>query len=586
MDDSEKKKKPKKKKLKKGEQEISVYETLDEPSKEDEQQAEETDDIEELEAPEEPDIPEIETESETTEEQEPQDVPETDEKPDKEKKPPKEWVNPFKKLTVKHMAIIAGVIGLLIIVVAVFGIIYTRQIKNSGYPEGSVILTLPESKEYSASYIFTSRDMVVNGVETKLLGVLVDQQACVFYFNRQFKVNCMDFTLMDSSGNIYYMDLTCHMGDVFTDKLYFQPLNEGVSSFAMQITNSEDGSGNVNFYFDRELEYPTAYYAENQSVSLGFEGAKSLFKINEAAFSSAGTFIDFSFSSDSDRIMILPGESSVSFLKVMDNSTLCSQLKGYKLQEEAGALVMGKAGFRPLKTLDGTVAITVRDLICRVKIDKYADTPELFLNEPGHVQEIRLGDYKLVLERMGKRGLAYVAVVHMENLKLPVPQEKGDYFNRIYASYEMELVGKNKDGETVTLKSEAYLSKNGADIVFFDENKEIVFTSPEDVELKIISAEIEMDDVVFELNINSLPEKRSEQVQKALNSVLMLYEYDNSGLAMYTAQVMSYSVTDNNGIAAVIYEAGMENGEVFYKKQIVSGVIRGGIVDILSETDL
>jgi len=489
-----------------------------------------------------------------------------------------------RKLPLKTLYITAACIAFVIISLAVATVLVVNMNK-SPYPDGSVLLTLPKADDTNRnSYIFTSKELKINGFDAKLQGVTLNSTASVFYFNRYFDAGCMDFTITDSENNVYYLDLSRHIDGGRTDRLYFEPLKEGIESFELNLPEYfSTGYDDTFFFFNKPLEYTPVLYAASQSAVLDFDGDKAAVNIDEAVFSPVGAFINYSLIPDG-KIQILP-EDTTAPLKFTGDKSVFPALEGYAAQSELdGAGVMGRVGFWPPDSLKGEATVTIDNLLCEIQMNKIIQTDELFLNDPAYAQTVKLADYELVLERMGKRANVYILVLHTTDTRLPQPKP-GDYSNRAYAKYDIELIGYDKNGKEVALKPMARVFKKGSDYIFVDNDNEIIYSSPQDVSLRINSAQIKIDSIDFDIDLSTLSDKRDERSKKAIDAILAEYKNRNKDVAQYTVQAVGVNITDNK-ISALIYEAGVKDGQTFTSKYAVTGDIINGGVTIATESKI
>jgi len=484
----------------------------------------------------------------------------------------------IKKLPLKTLYTIAGIMAVLILIFAVITIILSRPAKPV-YPAGTAVLVLPDTQKTDGGYIYIDVPFSIDGSVAQLLGVMPDSQATVLYFSRYFDLkDCMDFSLKDSDGNVCYLDLSRHMDGGMTNKLYFQPLNEGIEYFELLMPDYVMSEYEHSFfYFDKALEYPAALFAANQSASLSFEGNNATLSINEAAFSPAGTFVTYSLMPDSDNIKIIP--ESRSFMTLYGSKSLIPPLDGFGLQESVdNANILGEAGFWRIDGFNNTPSITMNGLLCEIKINKTVQVDSLFLNDSAHAIQLKLANYTLVLERMKGKGDTHVLVLHTIDTTLPVPDNPNDYSNRVYASYALELVlGKDSDGNEIILtpSEKSYKSAIGSDYVFIGDSSNKLDYSPENISLRIISGEIKMEPVSFDINRESLSETRDEKAKAAIDYIISQYKNDNADKDAYTVQAVSWHIAGDE-ITVLLYDAGVDNGKTFRAKHTVKGLITNG----------
>ncbi|MDR1687727.1 MAG: hypothetical protein LBS21_03840 [Clostridiales bacterium] len=497
-----------------------------------------------------------------------------------------------RKLSLRTMYITAASMLLLTAGIVFFAVFFLGNRQTAAFPEGTVFLDVPEpdtESDTGAKYIFTNKTMNINGSETDLLGVLIDTEFCVLYFSRYFDSLCTDFSLSDDNGNTYYMDLSRHIDGEVTNKLYFEPLNEGITYFKLNFPKYVDtGYPEQFFYFIEPLVLPQAKYAENRVAQISYQGSSTRFCIDEIAFTGSGSFISYSFSSEGDGIRLIPRENAKPNIFLTYGNLFAPKMSGYDLYADIeNANVLGLAAFATVRQPSKTAQIAIRGLNCQIDLSKTVEPGELFLNHPDHTAELDFNNYKLVLERMGVRGNVYALILHTVDTNLPAPKDEEDFSNRVYAAYDIELTGKTVNGEEVTLKPEAYVSAKGSDYVFIDEEHKLAHTANESLRVKINSVEFEMEDVVYNFDLTNLKDSLSDEKTAVNEAISAYFKEKNETAPFYTAQVAASSINGNE-INAVVYEAGLSVGGTapFTGKYAVTGKYENGKVVIVSNEQL
>ncbi|MDR3091433.1 MAG: hypothetical protein LBU36_04430 [Clostridiales bacterium] len=487
----------------------------------------------------------------------------------------------------------AAIIVLMLLVVS--GVEFITWLNRLKIPKGAKILTLNEDARNTANYMYTNDEIMLNGKETRVQKILTDSQATRIYLEKPVLIGNMDAVLLDNDGNTYHLSLLSHYNGELSDTLTFEPFPDGVTSFTLLPRNQpygylamnassrprdeeeeeEDGKKpkkkavptELTYYFNKRLYFSASKHINNINLRMLTSGAgeaDAVFRIEDAAFTSAGTFIDYSVLWDPEKyanVSFYPAKGKESgFLRIYENGGfLAARKTNARITQTADGVMTGRLEYRPLSEFESKLSFKITGLEESVALNRELDADGLFEDNPENEIRIPAGGNTVVIERMGKGQTIYVAVAHAEDAD----------GRRVYADYDFELAGRNAEGSPVTLSPQVFSSPEGADIVFSDPEGQVVFLSPADIKLRVRSVRFPVSASAADFSLEFLDNGENPRAKAARRYLEAAFLRENGDCEDYTAQVAGISV-DGADVSAVVYEAGVKNGEAFTDTRVIN----------------
>lgn len=347
-----------------------------------------------------------------------------------------------------------------------------NQREVSGDFKGEVISQNKRSV-VAANYIYVDNVQPYGEKELKLIKVLVDASATVFYFDGKLDMRNADFSLIDDSGNYYALDLNSIENVYFNDNItqvYFEPLKTGVNALKLTVTGINSGNSAVfDCVFNKPVSVPMMAYLKDKAM-LKEQNEDFSVKVNYLEYSGASSHIEYMIqNNDNEKFDV------VQMVKNDGDYIELSEGTGTKLKIwdkpkydtfDNDRITLGSMNFKPLDNIAGKTEIKFNNLYKRYKVDMNIPAINISQGSDDEKENVYEFDhYKAVFEGLKGYEDAYFLVFHCEDKKLKA-KSADDYSNRKEILLDAQLVFNSSNGMQVTLEGTCTAENYGTDMIF------------------------------------------------------------------------------------------------------------------------
>ena len=403
--------------------------------------------------------------------------------------------------------------------------------------------------------------------------ITIGQRGTLFHFEDIFDPNEYSIMLRDQDNNFFgriRQDIEYASSRRGTT-LQFSPLRNTTRELTLYI---QQVGGSESITFELLLEdgpgFPSAAYVNN-SVPLfsGTDGLEHQIMIANAVFSNTSSELIYLIRKD-------PSGESITFerdnLAIRDGARRLesNRTKPAEFTFREQNLVLGRITYGPMLNLISTARVDFGDLFVSSPMpQRNIDITALFRDTPEDVQRIQVGNYTLVLERMGVRGNLVILVMHGHDA----------YDQRMRTELDVNLVIETASGP-ITIAGQNHSMEQGTDIVFDASGHGITTINPNNVRLDIASFNMLATDVSVSLHLDHQSLRPSQNrvdvesfIRTAFSSRLS-YRLEN--ISFNSIRGFSFDVLYNQAIMRHYTPMSLpENAVAMYDIQVLAGAFYG-----------
>ncbi len=376
-------------------------------------------------------------------------------------------VNKINNINTKTLTIILLV---LLVFVIITGTLFGIQLfkKYNLEMQTKKVVTVPTYKPNTTNYIFINQEKLFNGDKLKLIKMLVDPIATVFYFDKSLDFALYEAHLKDTHGKMYNMDISFAESTTKNNEgsvLKFESLGEDIKEFTLTIldTNSSD-IVEYTIVLNSHPEFLPPKYLSN-SVQLNYNQDMQI-SLENATFSSSGSIIEYRlhWKDNLNKLrMGWQGISSSELVTLKERNINIYPTKNYPnmylFQDDN--TILGRMDFEAVKNLESTVDINFKNLYLEKNLNQRIDlTKILFSSKQSKEQIIPMDNYNIIIEGFRDFGDDCIVVYHVEDT-LNLSTE-----NRIETLLDGELIISDDSGVEVVLDGKCRAKQEGGDFTF------------------------------------------------------------------------------------------------------------------------
>lgn len=421
---------------------------------------------------------------------------------------------PIKTLTIILISMISLVV---IITILLLFVIYQNNKLQSTY---KISVNVPNYQANTTNYIFISQERDFNNTKLKLVKMLIDPVATVFYFDKSLDFMAYEAELKDINGKIYNMDLSFAEinNDEYTElsAIRFETIEKGIKEFTLTI--SDPYTGETIDYIVKLDSYPKLFPAKYLSAPIKTQDSNSEFEIvvENTIFSNSGSIIEYRINwKDNIETIQLGWKDTTSneFITLEEKNTLVSATKNYPSMYSFpnDSAVLGRMDFEAVKNLNSNIDIKFNSLYKQSSINQNIDLTSLpYIYNEETQKEIVFGDYKLVLEKFADNEEYCIITYHVKDVNN----------NFVETKLDGELIIGDSSGMEVVIDGKCMSKPEGGDFVFNTKKANDVISKLKDkkytLNLKTIGIKIPNQTVSIELStLNSTTiQSDKEEIKK------------------------------------------------------------------------
>lgn len=406
-------------------------------------------------------------------------------------------------ISIKTLTIILiSMISLVVIITVLLGfVIYQNNKLQATY---KISVSVPNYQANTTNYIFISQERDFNDTKLKLVKMLIDPVATVFYFDKSLDFMAYEAELKDKNGRIYNMDLSFAEtnNDEYTQlsAIRFETLEKGIKEFTLTI--SDPYTGETVDYAVKLDSYPKLFPAKYLSTPIKTQDSDSEFEIvvENAIFSNSGSIIEYRINwKDNIETIQLGWKDTTSneFITLEEKNTLVSATKNYPSMYSFpnDNTVLGRMDFEAVKNLNSNVDIKFDSLYQQSSINQNIDLTSLpYIYNQETQKEIVFGNYKLVLEKFADNEEYCIITYHVKDANN----------NLVETKLDGELIIGDSSGMEVVIDGKCMSKIEGGDFVFNTKKASDVISKLKDkkytLNLKTIGLKIPNQTISIELS--------------------------------------------------------------------------------------
>ena len=432
-------------------------------------------------------------------------------------------------------AALIGILLVLIIAVIVFiFIISSLDIKATKRPKEvkeQNVIDVSSYKSNEANYIYLSQKGEIDGEEFELSKMLVDSKATLFYFKNKFNIQKYNIILSDNNNNLYGMDLSFiqNMSQETDEEdgetiLRFEPLSLNTKSITLSLYNSESGKRlDFDFDFSGPLEETPVKYIFDGSIETGNSDIK--LDIDNAVFSSAGSTINYTIRSSGNGFSIVQDRSSDSDSIIFEEgATNIKKLKKYPSMYsfDGGNTILGRMDFGSTESLNSKIYFSFENLFKSYPINKDINANSFYGASDEEPVSFDVGNYKVVLEGIGKYNDRLVLVLHGEDKNISYDANNPNA-NRVEVRLDAQIVSSAASGMEIILDGSSKSAEYGTDMTFMinESNRDLIYSfGANNLTVRVNSVLIKTDDVKCEFDLRKAKTENDSNRVKASDDVI------------------------------------------------------------------
>ncbi|MDR2939830.1 MAG: hypothetical protein LBV08_05845 [Clostridiales bacterium] len=369
-----------------------------------------------------------------------------------------------KKFRLNKYYIMSGVLVFLIIGVMSAIIIVSRNFKDN---TGNIAISKPKSTSNNANYIYLNKVFPVSGQIIDVKSILLDKMATVIYFSNEIDISRYDMHILDEGNNAYMPDIS-FLNSANVKYMRFSPLKDDAKKFDFIVKDIVNGESNsISFTLEGGGDSSSVLFS-NEKQNLFPPGAGFSGTLDKAVFSGSGSTIYFSFKYKNPENILYIEDSQTEVAEMHENVARLLGQREKPIQFIYGddGLSIGRMDFEPVKNLNSKVYIKFNNIFRSFEYGKEIDPSGLFLNNEESQQKYTVGNYDIILERMGRQGDRYVLVMHAENNAIFGKSSLENDLGHIEIIPDIELVFESPDGKEIKSQGEVFSADIGTDVVF------------------------------------------------------------------------------------------------------------------------
>lgn len=346
------------------------------------------------------------------------------------------------------------VIGLLVLVIIMAGLLtYVILQKNKLEALSKVKVKVPEYTANTTNYIFISQTKAFKGEDLKLVKMIIDPTATIFYFDKEFDFMSCEADLKDKDGKLYNIDLSFNTSNNVNNFIRFEPLDEGVKEFTLTLSDPyADEAVDYNIVLNSLPKVIPARYLDKQ-IKLEDKSLGTKLTLENATFSSANSILEYSLSGG--ELGFNNSNLEVS-LTDSDGNILNNNQHIYSFSD--GELIVGRTNFERVNNLNSNLDIKFDNIYKTIDINQQINSNTLPASDVDESNQFKLdlNGYTLYLEKFGDFGEVCIGTYHIKD-------SKG---NLVSGNLETELIIDNQKGVSVTIDGICDSASVGGDLKF------------------------------------------------------------------------------------------------------------------------
>ena len=416
---------------------------------------------------------------------------------------------------IPKQAYLITIVSLLVLALAISGLLTIKLVgvKNESHAD---LVTLESNIVNNSNFTFLSKTVNFAGEPLTLLKMTIDSVATVFYFNRMIPLQEWDVSLTDDNGRNYALDLGYPTMEE-SGAIRFESLHSGVKSFDVKIASVTAGeTATFPVKLKNEITMPPARYL-NEPKRVYTDNSGAYAEINSAVFSSSGSILQCGIGwSEHEIVQFSTSEILLSeYGKLLDRKNNRSPLhpvSGLNLK-------IGRLDFSPLHGLTSKIGVTFSNFYKRIVTEQKINALPLLKHRENEPITLDIGQYSLVLERMGRQGSNYVLVAHGE--------DKNNNNERVEMRMDVTLHCVSS-GIQIDLPGTVTAGDIGSDTTFFSKNYTSLIDSASEItlEIKAVLVKLPKITVIIDLQQESSPQMAENEAE----ALSFLYESFRSRL--------------------------------------------------------
>ena len=311
-------------------------------------------------------------------------------------------------ITMMHLSAAAALL------VAAFFSAFFVSLNIDRTPEDLVVIGHDTVSGNDAQFTFVDQVRALGGSLIRIDRVLASPEATVFHLMHSFDTSGYNIKILDDRGDMYFKDLSGPPpGD--THELRLQPLNEGITRFALVISDPKTGR---YVTFDYAFAAPLTHRpARVMAVPVTAESYAGLsFSAHDALFSAVGSNVGYRLTLNRPGSRLVVPEGLSPYLTLFEGSAVLP----HRNQDDAFAalaqgmpnVIEGRIQFSPVRGLDSHLRLRADNLFEEVLLNETIPVSQLLNRTGTYQQSLPLDGHTLFLERILHSDGLYILVMH------------------------------------------------------------------------------------------------------------------------------------------------------------------------------
>lgn len=380
-------------------------------------------------------------------------------------KPKVDLAQKVNKVPTKILIIVLAVLGVLVLIMGIlFGVTLLKKSKLDA--ANKVKATVPKYQANATNFIFISQEKEFQGEPLKLVKMLIDPVATIFYFDKELNFMNYEVDLTDRAGKSYNMDLSfveaSNSDNSGASFIRFDTIDEGITGFTLTISDPNTGETiKYNIKLDTYPKNLTAKYL-GEPVKTKIPNYNMDIVLEDAKFSSSGSIIEYklNWADNSNAIQMgWEGIKTDSLITLEDGNIPVPATKKYPSMYSFADknTIIGRMDFDHVRNLNANIEVNFNSLYNQYNLNQIIDVEQLPYEADENLQYIiNIGENKLILEQYGNLGDRCILTYHaLDTLG-----------NRVEARLSGQLVISDNSGMEVNIDGECIAKKEGGDFIF------------------------------------------------------------------------------------------------------------------------
>lgn len=421
----------------------------------------------------------------------------------------------------KILITILAVLGVLVLIMGILlGVTLFKKSKLDA--ANRVKATVPKYQANATNYIFISQEKEFQGEPLKLVKMLIDPVATIFYFDKELNFMNYEVDLTDRTGKSYNMDLSFveasssdNLGESF---IRFDTIDKGITGFTLTISDPNTGETiKYNIKLDTYPKNLTAKYLD-EPVQTKIPNYNMNIVLENAKFSSSGSIIEYKleWADNSNAIQMgWEGIKTDSLITLEDGNIPVPATKKYPSMYSFGDknTIIGRMDFEHVRNLNSNIKVNFNSLFNQYNLNQIIDVEQLPYEADENFQYIiNIGENKLVLEQFGNLGDKCILTYHaLDTLG-----------NRVEARLEGQLIVSDSSGMEVNIDGECSAKKEGGDFIFdLIKSQELIDSlSNKNYKLNLRYAGIKIPEQTVNLDLSQINETTVQTDKKEVENFI------------------------------------------------------------------